>query len=288
MKHEILTEYFEDAVEELDNKHHSRDLQFDMPKKQMDDGDVVQVMPDDIPDEAFVVSFSEDDSSAEDKIPGAINYVEDEEPEEPTETTWFDDRDVSKFIDFLREAFPGGIPQHDGNSISGCEKAMAYLNDLNRDISDAVRKDVDGVLDDYLDEIEDYRVKILKGMVKLKHRMGELKKKIREEASQEKKAVEDDESIKKNASREIQMIMTPFERAIAGILINSTVSAGNPFETVYDYLKEKFELTPREELAIIQLVMDMGYPIFKDRGAIGSDKDDEDGHGIDFIKNYFA
>ena len=85
--------------------------------------------------------------------------------------------------------------------------------------------------------------------------------------------------------------MTPFERAISGILINSVVSAGHPFEDVYDFLKEKYSLTDREELAILQLVMDHGMPIFKDRGTIGKTPEkgkETESHGIDFIKNYFG
>ena len=93
----------------------------------------------------------------------------------------------------------------------------------------------------------------------------------------------------------IQVVATPFERAISGILINSVVSGGKPFEDVYDFLKEKYDLSDRDELSIMQLVMDSGYHIFKDRGAIGDDSDSELGsggnpssHGVDYIKNYFG
>ena len=77
---------------------------------------------------------------------------------------------------------------------------------------------------------------------------------------------------------------------IAGIIINSVVSGGKPLEEVYDFLKEKYDLSDREELAIMQVIMDSGYPIFKDRGTFSSkkNKDGAKGHGIEFIKNYFA
>ena len=86
------------------------------------------------------------------------------------------------------------------------------------------------------------------------------------------------------------MVVTPFERAICGIIINSVVSAGRPFETVYEFLKEKYDLNEREELSVLQILKDMGHPLFKDRGTIGN-KNKEDGEvyqGIDFITNYFA
>ena len=235
-------------------------------------------------------------------IPGVENFVPESEAEdteeledEVIESSWVEDRDTSKFIDYLRESY-SGVPKHNGNSISGCERALVYLNGLNREVSEAVRKDTENNLDEHLDEIEDFRVNIIQGMVALKTRIGELRKKIKEEGSQRKRSSDDSDELTKEGSIEkiattaqIQLVMTPFERAISGILINSVVSAGHPFEDVYDYLKDKFELTPREELAIIQVVMDMGYPIFKDRGIIGTDaKGDGKGHGIDFIKNYLA
>jgi hypothetical protein len=33
--------------------------------------------------------------------------------------------------------------------------------------------------------------------------------------------------------------------------------------------------------------MDMGFPLFKDRGTVG-EKEGEEGYGIDFNRNYFS
>jgi hypothetical protein len=237
-------------------------------------------------------------------LPGSSEPIfddaDDEEEEEEVETNWASDRDTTKFMNYLRDGY-SSIPQHNGNSISGCERALAYLNKLNREISEAVRKDENNALDQDLDEVEDFRVKILQGMVALKNRVGELKKKFKEEGSQKRRA--DDETMrmvkeslesrdnltKEAKSGKFEVVITPFERAITGILVNSVVSAGHPFEEVYDYLKKKFSLTAREELAVLQIVMDMGFPIFKDRGTIGDSGDgNQEGHGVDFVKNYFG
>jgi len=248
-------------------------------------------------------------SEEEGVLPGVAGPLDDEdmeqnEADDMKQTNWADDRDPSKFVEYLRVSF-SGVPVHDGNSISGCERALKHLNDLNREISEAIRKDSENVLDPDFDEIEKYRVKILQGLVSLKNRIGELRKKIKQEGSQKKKAsdLEDfiksavstsEEGISKEASAaKMQMVVTPFERAITGILVNAVVSAGHPFEDVYEFLKKKFDITPREELAMLQIVMDMGFPIFKDRGLIGGKEESptepkEDGHAIDFIKNYFA
>jgi len=79
-----------------------------------------------------------------------------------------------------------------------------------------------------------------------------------------------------------QLVITPFERAISGMIVNAVVSSGKSFEDVYEVLKEKYAFTNREELAVMQLVADMGYPIFKDRGSIGEPKLE-----IDFMRSYF-
>ena len=39
---------------------------------------------------------------------------------------------------------------------------------------------------------------------------------------------------------------------------------------VYEYLKEKYGIKPREELEILEVLKDMGQPIFKDRGSLPS------------------
>nr|BDD46219.1 hypothetical protein 51 [bacterium] len=232
-------------------------------------------------------------------LPGAdVAYVDEPEPEpEPQMSNWVDDRDVTCFMEYLQGAYPGNIPRHDGRSISGCERAYAYLNRLNSEVSEAVRKDVSHVLD--MDYIEKARVNMMRDMSTLKEHMGKLKKKLKTSTSGDKTeqalismGKEAREEIEKEATvARQQVVLTPFERAISGILINSVVSGGHPFEDVYDFLKNKYKLDDREELAILQVVMDSGFPIFKDRGTIGKTpekgKETED-HGIDFIKNYFG
>ena len=232
-------------------------------------------------------------------LPGSdVAYVEDPEPEAEPEkqSNWNDDRDVTHFMEYLQQGYPTGIPRHDGRSISGCERAYAYLNRLNNEVSEAVRKDTSHVLD--MDYVEKARVNMMHDMRALKEHMGKLKKKLKTSTSSDASediisaGAEQVAGIEKEATvARVQMVMTPFERAISGILINSVVSAGHPFEDVYDFLKEKYSLTDREELAILQLVMDHGMPIFKDRGTIGKTPEkgkETESHGIDFIKNYFG
>lgn len=218
------------------------------------------------------------------KIPGVEVLVVDEDPddkEEDKETDWENDRDPNHFMVYITKQYPSGIPKHDGTSTLGCERAILFLNKLNKEISEALRADSDDVLD--IPKLEDIRVNLVKDTVTLQNHVKDLNKK------RKRAEVDSEESIVKTASTpKIQLIMTPFERAISGIITNAVVSSGKPFEDVYEFLKKKYSLDEREELAIMQILKDMGHPIFKDRGTIGKGEKKEEGYGVEFIKNYLA
>ncbi len=224
-------------------------------------------------DEEDMISVEFDEGSY---IPGTRRKSE-EFKEEEKDKDWVNDNDVSKFMGWLGDAYPTGIPEHDGTSITGCERASNYLDRVNSQISKALKIDTDDVLDP--GTIEGVRVQILKDVVVLKNHINKLKKMKKESSANSAN------ELKKEATTPgIQVVATPFERALAGILINSVVSAGRPFEDVYDFLKKKYKLEEREELALMQLVMDMGFHIFKDRGSIGGEENLE----VDFVTNYFG
>ena len=256
----------------------------------------IEELSEELEGQGMQIAVSEDgDDVAVIPIPGSNeSFSEPEQKNDANDADWENDRNPAMFMPYLESAYPSGIPSHDGNSMVGCEVALLYLNKLNKEISEALRSDSGSSLDPLV--LEDYRVKILKDMVLLKERMNGLKKDI-SDATRDIARASSENSISKTATTpRVQIVATPFERAIAGILINSVVSAGHPFEDVYDYLNKKYAFSERDELSIMQLVMDSGHHIFKDRGAIGSkfDADSLDGagnismHGVDFIKNYFA
>lgn len=278
---EEISEYFEDG------------FKVDEDELLMDGGDG-EAMPFDLPG-----------GSSLSKLPGATDYVDDneeeeEEPEEPKPTDWETDRDVRHFMPYILKQYPGGIPKHDGTSTLGCEKAILFLTKLNKEISEALRSDPDerdNLADDGteasgspldISALENIRVNMIKDIVKLKEHVKKLNKKHKKV----KKHGEDEsnEFIKEATTARAQMVMSTFERAITGIIINSVVSAGKPLETVYEFLKKKYAFTEREELSLQQLLMDMGQPIFKDRGTIGESiiNQEENKEGLDFIKNYFG
>ncbi len=237
-------------------------------------------------------------------IPGssASSSSLDEEVEEK-ETNYIDDGDLTKFMEFITSQYPAKIPQHDGRSMVGCEKALSFLDKLNSRISAAIREDSDDVLD--VQKLEEIRVSIMSDILILKNHLSKLKKKFKEEhdkkASTKESAIPTwtDKSgrdvsyddLKKEAStpNNVVIAVSPFERAISGIMINAHVSGGHPMEDVYEFLSNKYSINEREELAIMQLCMDSGFHIFKDRGSYSSEpSDDGKKTGIDFVRNYFA
>jgi hypothetical protein len=262
------------------------------------------------PTEMNLEQFSAPPERLGKSIPGS-GYIEyeddlDDQVDEPqVNETWEEDRAVDRFMDYIKDSYPNKIPKHDGKSIVGAERAVKWLTNLGKEISEAVRKDESGVLDD--GSLEEIRVSVMKDILLLKEHIKKLDKTFKK--SLKKKAGLDNDlmkyaeeieiaynhevtsEIKKVAAHpKINLFVSPFERAIAGIIINSVVSGGKPLEEVYDFLKEKYKLTDREELAIMQVIMDSGFPIFKDRGTFSSkkDKSGDKTHGIEFIKNYFS
>jgi len=255
-----------------------------------------------------VTQFAEEhgDIPLSDLLPGADDYKPDDEPE--PETDYANDKDLSKFMAHVSEMYPSQIPKHDGTSTVGCERAISFLDRMNGDISRAIREDHDSVLD--IAKLEDVRVNIMRDVLVLKDHLSKLKKQIKDGHSQkESKAhsvpnwkspsgrklsyeqLKEAEELEKKASTPNNLVIavSPFERAISGMMINAHISAGHPMEEVYASLKKKYDLTDREELSIMQLCMESGFHIFKDRGSYspGPSKDDGNKRGIDLVRSYF-
>lgn len=102
-------------------------------------------------------------------------------------------------------------------------------------------------------------------------------------------AVYERELTKEAGTARLTLIMTPFERAITGTIVNQYVSQGKNPEEIYAELKKKYSFTDRDELSIQQILVDMGYPMLKDRGHIGDTSEQlNKGKGIEFSTQYTA
>lgn len=292
--------YFELEMPDEDHHHHHEDEVITVeealsPLVEGDGslGDLAEHLMD--LDEGYseIIEDHGDETLAELLVPGSktplSNSADDEET--PKKTTYKDDGDISDFMNYVRDMYPGKIPEHDGQSTVGCERAITFLDKLNSEISRAIREDSDNVLN--INELEEVRVKIMRDVLILKEHLNNLKKKIKENAKTASSISLGslNSGLIKEATtpRNVTISVSPFERAIVGIMINAHVSAGHSLDKVFDFLCEKYDLTEREQLAVMQVCMDSGFHIFKDRGTLNSKPGKEgDDDGVDFVRNYFA
>lgn len=250
-------------------------------------------------------------------VPGSdAIYVEEEEEDKP-DKNWADDGAHGQFTSYLKDKLTK-IPRHSGETVPGCERAKAFLKSLDSEISKAMRSDLEGVVDE--SEIDGLRKQIEEMIDRLDMQVKKLSGSKRAavnvrlvseghcdkcEASApmwqdtindklicmscEAETVSDSDNLEKKAGTPvINVYVSAFERAIVGTMINSKVSAGRNIEETYDRLKNKYNFTPREELAIQQLISDYGYPVYKDRGLLNEPSDPAAGDGVEWQTNYQA
>lgn len=263
--------------------------------------------------EMFVVE--EDDQPA--MVPGSeVMFVEEDERQvEEKQTDWANDKDPKQFVAYVKYKLTK-IPKHSGETIPGCERAKAFLKSLDSEISKAMRMDLDGIIDEteidtIRKQIEDMVDRLDKQIKKLKGtKKADLKVRLVSEGHCPKcdsnapmwhdvatdtmicmscdSSASEDGLEKTAATPVINVYVSAFERAIVGTMVNSKVSAGRNIEETYERLKNKYNFTPREELAIQQLVADYGYPVYKDRGLLNEPSDPASGDGVDWQTNYYA
>ena len=263
--------------------------------------------------------FEEPKPEITEYVPGSntpfVEVTEDEveQKAEDVETDWEHDQDHSKFLKYF-DSKVKNIPRHSGNTVLGCERAISFLKAVLNELSKALRSDLDGKIDE---QAAEDRHKDAQNMIdRLEQQVSKLKG-VGKVAELEVRLVseghcdvcnsevpmwhdvvnEEVVCLKCNAEKglektatvpKINVYVSAFERAVVGTIINSTVSAGRNIEETYVHLKNKYNFTPREELAIQQLVEDYGFPIFKDRGRLNENSDPASNEGKDWAAQYYA
>ena len=310
MRYKIATEFSEsDMVSVLEKdlnksiKEFAEDLNDDLDSVQKESMKFIDEEQEEISDYMDSIVEQHGNVKLKDLIPGSDLPLPDPEEEAAVvETNYRDHGDLTHFMKYILEEYPNNIPKHDGKSILGCVKAQSFLERLSNEIQSNIKNDVDDKLSPHLSKLDKVNQQIFVDILKLKSHINYLRNTLKDENkdSMGKAARSRDEDLVKVAGTPNNLVIcvSPFIRAITGILINSVVSAGKPFEEVYDYLKQKYQIAPREELEILQVLMDQGQPIFKDRGSmpipnfVDGKKDLEEKEtklsGIDFISSYFA
>lgn len=194
------------------------------------------------------------------------------------------------FTNWIRSRL-NDVPKHSGQDSAGLERAIAFLERLDNEISKAMRMDLDGELD--ANKIEKVRADLDDGLARLHARLEKVKK--AKKSARKKKAEEElgDDGFVKEAQKiagiqGIYVTVPAFIFGIARVCINGTVSAGHDIEDMFNRLCKKYNLDNREKFELIQCLFDMGYPLGHiDRGFL-PDEDIEvwDSDNFDWAANY--
>jgi len=201
--------------------------------------------------------------------------VEDEEIEvESDPWKW----QVANFCEWLQDKMQG-IPRHSGRDSAGLERASAYLEQLDREISRAVRQDLNNEI--AIGAVEKARDEIHKGLERLQDRLEKVmsSKYPKRKANKKKKKADVDTNMVKEASKgayygSMTVTVPILISGIARACINSMVSAGKDIEDEFQKLAKQYSLDKREEFMLYQALSDMGYHIRRPRGTELNEKVD--------------
>lgn len=267
--------------------------------------------PNDHPDDNLEVSEQGDIQLVVEELPGAPAGTKDPEPpmevqDEPlkvedqapasdekkdkkTEKWDWESKGPHGFVAWIKERI-SSVPKHSGYDSAGLERAVAYLDRIDNEISKAMRMDLDGDLD--ANKIEEVRAQIDDGIARLHSRLDKVKK--NKKSSRKKKASEDMEAVgfTKEAQKitgvaGIYIVAPLFISRLARVCINGMVSAGHDIEDMYKRQSDRWKLTDREQAELQQLLFDMGYPMRQDRGFMPEDQlEVTDSNGMDHAANF--
>lgn len=199
---------------------------------------------------------------------------------------WSPPSNPEKFLVWVKERLDG-VPKHSGYDVAGIDRAIAYLQRLNSEISKAMRGDLDGALDS--NKIEELRVQIEEGCERLEDRLEKVKasKKSKKKADASYGLVK--EGQKAVGVQGIYVTVPLLISRLARILINGHISAGHDMEDMYKKLVEKYKLDMREQAELQQLLQDMNFPLRQDRGMNpGEEMDPTSSDNFDFAALYPA
>lgn len=190
------------------------------------------------------------------------------------------------FVPWIKERLDG-VPKHSGMDTAGLERAIAYLERLDAEISKAMRLDIDGDLD--ANKIETVRSQIDDGLDRLHDRLDKIKK---TKKTKRKKSAGYDSSLVKEAQKisgvHGTIVTVPLLiSAIARICVNGTVSAGKNLDDLFFKLAKKYDLNDTQKSEVAWLLMDMGYPLRGDRGFFPDEEVDVTStENFDWMANY--
>jgi hypothetical protein len=212
------------------------------------------------------------------KIPGGEFQEEIDEPaeilvEEPEDVIEVEQDPwkwtLGGFLNWLQSMMTN-IPGHSGRDTVGIERAIAYMEALDREISRACRSDLKGELP--INLLAKARDNINDGIERLNERLEEIKStkypKRKGKGKGKGKKAESEEGLVKEAQKaaKFTVVVPLFISSMARTCINSMVSAGKDIEDCFFKIVKSYDLTKREQAELVQLLSDMGYPMRRPRG----------------------
>lgn len=279
-------------VEEAPHEHHEHEHEMMMEPLEVHDKpmelEIVMELPGAPPgtkDPEPVLEVAEEPLQVEDKA-----QAEDEDPAKAAkEEKWnWSKRGPTGFIAWVKERCDD-VPKHSGYDTAGLERAIAYLERLDSEVSKAMRNDTDGELD--ANQIEKVRSIIDNGIERLQDRLDKVKQ-SKKKPKKTKKSDAEMEGLVKEAQKitgvqGIYIVAPLLASRIARVCINGMVSAGHDIEDLYARQVKKYKLNEREQAEVMQLLSDMGYPLPQDRGFMpDEDYDRASSDNMDWAANY--
>lgn len=232
-----------------------------------------------------VMEVSDESLKVEDK-----SMDDDSSKKDKKNEKWdWESRGPHGFVAWIKERVET-VPKHSGADSAGLERACAYMERLDNEISKAMRLDLDEELD--ANKIEEVRVQIDDGISRLQQRLDKVKK--NKKSTRKKKADEDFETtgLVKEAQKitgvqGVYVTVPLLISRIARVCINGMVSAGHDIEDLYARQVSFYKLSDREQAEVQQLLFDMGYPLRQDRGFSPEDQlEVNDSNGMDWAANF--
>lgn len=238
-----------------------------------------------------------------DHVPGGLHQDEIEEPELEVEESeevivnddpWDWGGSAKNFLPWLSKMMQA-VPGHSGRDTAGLERAIAYLETLDREISKAVRTDLNN--DITIDAVEKARDEIQRGLERLEERLDKVKVSKypkKNKGKKNKKAEDYNNTLIKEAQKTTSiggiMITVPlFTSYLARVCINGMVSAGHDIEDMFTKLAKRYKLTDREQAELVQLLSDMNYSLRRDRGIpLDEETDVSSSDNFDWAAAYYA
>ena len=195
------------------------------------------------------------------------------------------------FVEWIKSRL-ADVPKHSGYDSAGLERAMAYMEKLDNEISKAMRMDLDSELD--ADKVEKVRSELDEGLSRLQSRLDKVKDSKKSSKKRKKSAeyIVDEDGFIKEAQKitgvqGVYVTVPLLISRIARVCVNSSVSAGHDINFTFQNQVKKYKLNEREQAETVQLLEDMGYTIRGDRGFLQDETIEvSDSDNFDWIGNF--